>query len=816
MKKRSLTAKVFSVFLSLLMIIGSCPVFGVIASAVTPTKISSVSLEIDKPRPGVTPDYEAIYDIHCQKTTRFDETDKMINGVSWRYQKVNTSTTLKKTETFAKGVKYTFSIAVKVKDGFIFDAEDNYTSKVTAYVNNQKANVIAIHGDGYNAKNVLVINYTFDACDYFTINTVSIKNVQLPKLGEEVSFDAAPAGTGYTVSMVNWYDGPTTSSKMLKKGDVFQANHEYTLEIFVRANDGCKLKTDADDYPAFTAKINNVKATLIDSFTNDGRAAGFTITYSTNSAISRISVSDIEIPKAGNTPDFTGTVDGIGYKILDINGIEWEKQVFPYTDVQPDEKYEANTAYRILIRIQAEDGYTFNADSAAINGEQVHADDFTVAANKTYCELMYYYTVPADITSVNITGVVEPFAGGTAMMTAVSSSPDYEVTDVEWKDTTGEYKDYIYNITSFSEGREYTVDITLKPTGNNSFRPDPDYDIPDITAKINGRLSGVYSQGGRDKATIFYRFKTGVEKVIVTGLTEPVAGATPDMTAESTKAGYQIYEVRWYDNSVTPAAKLSETDKFVAGHNYTVQIDLIACDEYFFNVEGGYQEITATINGKDAIEYGSDSYVNACIGYKFTVPAPHTHTPSDWKTDKNQHWKVCTDSTCGEITSAKENHKDANGDEKCDKCSYPMPKPVTSELKLKDGSGYTASHTEKTVIIPAKTAVSSVKSNILNEKYAVLTKDGKAAADTDTAGTGMKLQVLSKDNSVLSEYSVIVLYDVNGDGKIQADDARTALRTSVKLDTLTGVYFAASDVNGDKKIQADDARSILRKSVGLD
>ncbi len=816
MQKHSKTAKIFSVILCLLMILGVCPAFEVLSTAATPTQVSQISLEIDKPRPGVTPDYSAIYDIHCKKTTRFDEADKMINGVSWRYKKGSTPTILKKTDTFEKGVQYTFSVVVQIKEDYIFDAADNYTSNVAAYVNGKRATVTVIHGDGYNAKNVLVISYTFDACDYFTVNTVRITDVKIPQTGEEVSFDAAPAGTGYTVSTVSWHDD--TAGESLSAGDIFQPNHSYTLEIYVRANAGNKLKTDEDDLPAFTAQINNVNAQLIPAFT-DGTSAGITMTYSTDSVIRVVSVSDIEIPKAGNHADYTCKIDGIGYE-LDTYGIDWTKNGGYGSELPVAEAFEAGQAYEVKVWLKAKNGYSFMVNwsnevsaEAKINGEE--AEVYLNVTDKD-CQIIYVYTVPEDITAVAVTGVVEPVAGGTAMKTAVSSSPDYEVVDVEWKDTTGEYKDYIYNITSFSEGREYTVDITLKPTGNNSFRPDPDYDIPDITARINGRLSGVYSQGGRDEATIFYRFKTGVEKVIVTGLTEPVAGATPDMTAESTKAGYQIYEVKWYDNSVTPAVKLSETDKFVAGHNYTVQIDLIACDEYFFNVEGGYQEITATINGKDAIEYGSDSYVNACIGYKFTVPVPHTHTPSGWQTDADQHWKVCTDSECGEITYAKENHKDLNGDEKCDICTYPMPKPVIKELMLNASCGYTVSHDAKTVIIPAKTLISEVKSHIGNEYFAILSSDAQALNDSDYAGTQMLIQVLDKNSQVLSEYSVIVLYDVDGNGLIQADDARLALRTAVSLESLNSIERTAADVDADNSVTADDARRILRKAVGLD
>ncbi len=57
--------------------------------------------------------------------------------------------------------------------------------------------------------------------------------------------------------------------------------------------------------------------------------------------------------------------------------------------------------------------------------------------------------------------------------------------------------------------------------------------------------------------------------------------------------------------------------------------------------------------------------------------------------------------------------------------------------------------------------------------------------------------------------------DINGDGKINAADARLALRKSANLQTLSDIEFTAADYNSDGKVTAADARLILRKSAGL-
>lgn len=57
--------------------------------------------------------------------------------------------------------------------------------------------------------------------------------------------------------------------------------------------------------------------------------------------------------------------------------------------------------------------------------------------------------------------------------------------------------------------------------------------------------------------------------------------------------------------------------------------------------------------------------------------------------------------------------------------------------------------------------------------------------------------------------------DVNGDGKVDIDDARAVLRAAVGLEKLDEQQKKAADVNGDGKITVDDARDILRTATGL-
>ncbi len=58
--------------------------------------------------------------------------------------------------------------------------------------------------------------------------------------------------------------------------------------------------------------------------------------------------------------------------------------------------------------------------------------------------------------------------------------------------------------------------------------------------------------------------------------------------------------------------------------------------------------------------------------------------------------------------------------------------------------------------------------------------------------------------------------DINNDGKVNAADARLALRGAAKVEPLEDDAFYAGDVDADGKITAKDARKILRVAANID
>ena len=81
--------------------------------------------------------------------------------------------------------------------------------------------------------------------------------------------------------------------------------------------------------------------------------------------------------------------------------------------------------------------------------------------------------------------------------------------------------------------------------------------------------------------------------------------------------------------------------------------------------------------------------------------------------------------------------------------------------------------------------------------------------------TGKQLETRC-ETAVDEKYTLVLMGDVNSDGKVNSADALCVLRHVVSLSTLTGAEYAAADIDASKSINSADALVILRISVGLD
>ncbi|MBQ7688655.1 MAG: dockerin type I repeat-containing protein, partial [Clostridia bacterium] len=110
-------------------------------------------------------------------------------------------------------------------------------------------------------------------------------------------------------------------------------------------------------------------------------------------------------------------------------------------------------------------------------------------------------------------------------------------------------------------------------------------------------------------------------------------------------------------------------------------------------------------------------------------------------------------------------------------------------------------------------AVYHIKDDGTVEKVAFTVKDGMIVF----TATGFSVYVVA-DTSTEIQTPAYTCGDVDGNGKIEAADARLALRQAVGLETYApgSREFLACDADGDGSVKAADARLILRAAVGLE
>ena len=229
----------------------------------------------------------------------------------------------------------------------------------------------------------------------------------------------------------------------------------------------------------------------------------------------------------------------------------------------------------------------------------------------------------------------------------------------------------------FKAGYYYMVRVSVDTT--TSFKMEAGGRYADVKGTVNGHAATVYGISN-DNVSVDYVFPNACQKTLTTiALTVPAPadGAKPSFDKISGEGFYSdnasnpvaIYKngIAWYKTASSYIAP-GTVETFRAGTEYTVKISLITENIAVFSTS-----LKATVNGKAAtVERFGNGQVT--ISAVLTAPAKsHTHTPSDWKFDDVEHWRICTDSVCGAIVSEKQVHVNSDGDGKCDACGYLLP-----------------------------------------------------------------------------------------------------------------------------------------------
>ena len=97
-----------------------------------------------------------------------------------------------------------------------------------------------------------------------TVTTVEVVGLDTPVNGANPDFDLIPAEDSFYINGVYWTD--VTDSKnhiSMKENHTFVSGHTYELEVWIRANDEYRFRTDSDDCLDISSLVGGKEAEVV-------------------------------------------------------------------------------------------------------------------------------------------------------------------------------------------------------------------------------------------------------------------------------------------------------------------------------------------------------------------------------------------------------------------------------------------------------------------------------------------------------------------------------------------------------------------------
>ena len=438
--------------------------------------------------------------------------------------------------------------------------------------------------------------------------------------------------------------------------------------------------------------------------------------------LSSVSVESITLPIVGQKPTFSATVlSSANYTVSKVTWSEYNEDFEHIKDMTSTDTFREGYQYFIFITLESKGSCTFSSNLTQTIFSKT-ANKYPPTNDNKKVQIYTNFAAKKAINKVDL-NVVKPVIGKTPTFAkvdtteycSVNSGASNMTNGVFWKNEKTNINLTISN--PFKADGVYTVYYMLSSKDGYTFTNNTKFTINGQNAKVDALIVyydssnvGIYLDGlvpGDGKKEI---------GTLDLSVTAPKDGDKPDYTKIDGTGYYsdngingsstKIYKngIAWY-KSASSYISPGTTETFKADNSYTVKISLSPKDGYKFT-----KSLTAKINGKTAtVETFDDGSVTVSLTLT-TLKKEHNHTNSDWKNDKENHWKVCTDKNCGTITVAKEVHKDANKDNKCDTCGYAVKMeetPTTSTPSTNDTPTTSTPSTDTTPSVSTPTTSES-------------------------------------------------------------------------------------------------------------
>ena len=478
---------------------------------------------------------------------------------------------------------------------------------------------------------------------------VGVGNLSAPVAGRLPDCEVTPNGQ-YTVS-VQWFRQEGDNFVHYGEDIPLHAGDVYQAAVHLRAKSGYYFDTESQHFGCTINGLTNSTFRVIDET--------HVIMYHTYPALAIAPVETVDIsvdvPRAGDTPDFTAEVIGncilseyneIGY----INGVFWMDAITDKVLTEED-TFIAGRSYDLLIVIKADDDHYFDSSSknaVRINGKTAYITTGQPTPNSDYRVASVTLKATETIKEINVENFITPVVGNTPDFWLDVDADDVEVRKVTWgKLTNVDGIEKVVDVDEnhvFEDGATYMLCIGLESTGNRTFaRTEGSSRYYDFTANINDKKATPAPWREYDEHNVlqtldlfkyvelqvWYTLKQDViDSIDIRQLPTPVAGETPsagnvwvaqdDIVIESISWGYVVNE-----NGYERVVDMKDGEAFQKGVSYSVNIRLRNKGDAVFNYNADRKShmMTATINWQSA----SVTTVLEHTGYEYVAVDPYNY-----------------------------------------------------------------------------------------------------------------------------------------------------------------------------------------------
>ncbi len=334
---------------------------------VIPSPIKSVTVFLDAPKIGYSPDYEATLPSGANYYSKAFTSGAYKNNIIWR--DLTTSGNLNpNSSVFKQDHKYQVNIYLSPKEGYYFSSSD--LGKVTL-------NGVEVVADTSSAGD-LHIQYTFITLGT-DISSVSI-TLDAPVAGEQPDYTATfPSGAHYKISPYNkdgykngiqWYD-MTAHINVDPTNGVFKAGHKYEVNLLIDPEEGYKLTnptTKLNGQSVLTSEVNLNQLRVMYRFEP--------LSGEITDLIKSVSVT-LDAPVIGKTPDYTAVFPNGAHYYSAINNVDDYRNDIIWKDldtgnyVNPTSGvFQAGHQYQVIIYVSAyEPKYFSDSTTVTLNNK---------------------------------------------------------------------------------------------------------------------------------------------------------------------------------------------------------------------------------------------------------------------------------------------------------------------------------------------------------------------------------------------------------------------------------------------------------------